>query len=113
MTKKEKIKYIIKILVIGIIIYYFIPAFGYGINTDLANIYAKICVLLINSIYAILSGIFVTYKCGFKWYFPALIIILYIPSALFYYNNDTVIYSVLYIIMYIIGTLIQMNIRKK
>lgn len=54
----------------------------------------------------------ITKKCGFKWYYSFLVAFIYVPSALFYYNNDTVIYSVLYIIMYIVGTLIQLNIRK-
>ena len=113
MTKKQKIKHIIKVLIIGIIIYYFIPAFGYSINMDFANIYAKICVLLVNNIYALITGMIITKKCGFKWYYSFLVAFIYVPSALFYYNNDTVIYSVLYITMYIVGTLIQLNIRKK
>ena len=87
MSRKEKVIEVLKVLGYGLLVYYFIPFFAYGFNESGANIYAKICVLLVNNIYA--------------------------PSAFFYYNNDTVIYSVLYIIMYIVGTLIQLNIRKK
>ena len=113
MSRKEKVIEVLQVLDYGLLVSYFIPAFGYSINTDFANIYAKICVLLVNNIYALITGMIITKKCGFKWYYSFLVAFIYVPSALFYYNNDTVIYSVLYITMYIVGTLIQLNIRKK
>lgn len=113
MSRKEKVIEVLKVLGYGLLVYYFIPFFAYGFNQSGANIYAKICVLLVNNIYALIAGIIITKKCGFKLYYSFLVAFIYVPSALFYYNNDTVIYSVLYIIMYIVGTLIQLNIRKK
>ena len=102
MSRKEKVIEVLKVLGYGLLVYYFIPFFAYGFNESGANIYAKICVLLVNNIYALIAGMIITKKCGFKWYYSFLVAFIYVPSALFYYNNDTVIYSVLYIIMYIV-----------
>lgn len=113
MSNKKKMIEIFKILGFGLIVYYFIPFFAYGFDQNVANIYAKICVLFVNNVYALISGMIITKKIGFKWYYSFLVASIYIPSALFYYNKDTIIYSILYIIMYIVGTLIQLNIRKK
>ena len=55
MSRKEKVIEVLKVLGYGLLVYYFIPFFAYGFNQSGANIYAKICVLLVNNIYALIA----------------------------------------------------------
>lgn len=108
-----KLKEILKVLAIGLLVYYFIPFFAYGFSQSIANVYATICVLIINSLYAIFAGMILMKKIGFKWYCSFLVAILYIPSAFLYFNAGNYIYAILYVIMYLVGTLIEANIIVK
>lgn len=99
--KKMKInKLFLIILLIGIFIFYLIPCFAFNMNGADANNYASICILFINSLYIIVSAILLTKKNGFKWYYM-LIILLFIPSVILYFNKTTLIYILLYIVEYL------------
>lgn len=108
--KSKKILFII--LFIGFIIYYFIPDFAQNMNEDVANNYASVCVIFINSIYMIASSIVLTKYLGFKWYYPLLIGILFIPSVILYFNYSCIYYVLIYIVEYFFGSSLYIKYKK-
>lgn len=96
-------------LLIGIVIFYIIPHFGIDMSKDAANNYACICILFINSIYVLVSSILLTKYDKFKWYYALLIGLLFIPSVVLYFNKTSVVYSLLYITEYLIGSSIYIK----
>lgn len=102
----QKIETFLWITIISIIIYYVIPMVGFGMDDFFANIFAKICVLLINVIYSFYLGILLSKKNNFKWYYFSLVGILFVPSAFMIYDISTIYFSIIYIIICIMGSLI-------
>lgn len=100
----KNIKTLILIILIGLFVYYVIPAFANGMNQSNANNFAGLCILFINSVYAIVSGFILTRFNGFKWYYSIIIGILFIPAALLHYNSSTIIYALLYILEAMVGS---------
>lgn len=99
----KKSRNLLIIVLIGIVIYYLIPFLGRGMNNTNSSDYGSLCVYFINSIYAIVSGIILTKNNGFKWYYSFIIGILFIPASLYFFNKETMIYSMLYILEYLVG----------
>lgn len=100
----KNMKNLILILLIGIFIYYIVPSLAGGMSdSDLDN-FAILCVLFINSIYAIVSGFMLTKLNNFKWYYSIIIGALFIPAAFIHYNSSTMIYTLLYILEAMVGS---------
>lgn len=97
-------KKILIIILIGLVIYYFVPSFASGMNDNDSSNFGSICVYFINSIYSIFAGIYLTKEYGFKWYYSFIIGILFIPSSLMYFNKETIVYSILYVLEFLIGS---------
>lgn len=94
----RNIKILILIILVGFFVYYIVPELANGMNeSDISN-FAVLCILFINSVYAIVSGFILTKCNGFKWYYPIIIGILFIPAALLHYNLTTMVYTLLYIL---------------
>ena len=68
-----------------------------------------ICVIFINSVYVITSGILLTKYDGYKWYYAFIIGLVFIPSVVIYYNLITMVYTLLYILEFMIGSSISMR----
>lgn len=100
----KNMKNLILILLIGVFIYYIIPEFASSMSKEDADNFAVLCILFINSIYAIVSGFMITKLNNFKWYYSIIIGILFIPSALLHYNQSTMIYTLLYILEAMVGS---------
>lgn len=100
----KSFKYLMWVLLVGFFIYYITPEFANGMNDADANNFAAICVLFINSVYAITSGFILTKLNGFKWYYSVIIGILFIPAVFLNYNTGTAIYSILYMLEVMIGS---------
>lgn len=109
----KSFKYLIWVLLIGFFVYYIIPEFANGMSDKDANNFAAICVLFINSLYAIISGFILTRYNGFKWYYSIVIGLLFIPSVLLKYNVDTMIYTILYMLEVMIGSSIYIKYSVK
>ena len=106
MKKIYKIEELMWIIVISVIIYLLIPPlilYLLPINKDVCS---KVCVLLINTIYVFISCMKYTKKNSFKWYYPILLGMTFIPCSLLIYNFDTIYYSVYYIVIGLISSLI-------
>lgn len=100
----KNVKNLIFVLLIGIFVYYIIPIFVNGMSEIDANNFAVLCVLFINSIYAIVSSFILAKLNNFKWYYSIIIGILFIPASLLHYNLSTMIYTLLYILEAMIGS---------
>ncbi len=109
----QKIEKFLWIILISFIVYDFIPIFAYLMSESAANNYAKICVLFINSIYSLLAGIILTKQDGFKWYYSIVIGILFIPSSILLYNFSTIIFSIVYIVICLVGSLLYYKYSNK
>lgn len=109
----DKIKTIIWICIISSVIYAIFP-------TTLALFLGKynliisiICVYFINVIYSFVSGLILTKKKGFSFSNCIILGLIFIPWSLIIYNLSTVYYSILYIFICLISSLIcYKNISK-
>ena len=108
-----KNKSLLWILLIGFLVYYIVPEFANDMNEVDANNFAVLCVLFINSLYALVSGILLTKFNGFKWYYPIIIGIVFIPAVLLNYNMSTIIYSILYMLEFMIGSSVYIRYLSK
>ena len=58
---------------------------------------------IVNSLYALISSIIISKKYGFNILIVLLIAVLFIPTALIYYNKTALIYTIIYFILAFIG----------
>ena len=68
---------------------------------------------IINSLYALISSIIMSKKYRFNILIVLLIAILFVPTALIYYNRTALIYVIIYFILALIGDFIGEFIYKK
>lgn len=109
----KNVKILILIILIGLFVYYIVPEFANGMNeSDIKN-FAILCILFINSVYAIVSGFILTKYNGFKWYYPIIIGILFVPATFLHYNLTTMIYTLLYILEAMVGSSICIKYLNK
>lgn len=102
----QKIERILWIIIISIMVYIIIPLPGFAMSDLWSGIYAKVCVLIVNILYVLLANIILTKKDSFKWYYSVTIGILFIPASILIYDLSTIYFSILYIILGIISSLI-------
>lgn len=93
---KKYIKEII-IVLLQILIFYISPLFGN--KNDPAGVLGIIALLTI--FLAIITGIIIKEKRKFSY--PPLVVILFLPSILIYYNESAIIYAVWFLIESMIG----------
>lgn len=108
-----RIESILWVMIISFMVFSLIPSFGYLMDDSSADNYAKICVLFINSIYCFTSGIVLTKKEGFKWYYSLVIGLTFIPSVFMYYNIGSIYFSIIYILIVLIGSLMCLKYTRK
>lgn len=109
----NRIESILWVMIISFIIFSLIPPFGYLMDDTSADNYAKVCVLFINSIYCFTSGIVLTKKDGFKWYYSLVIGLTFIPSVFMYYNIGSIYFSIVYILIVLVGSLMYLKYTRK
>ncbi len=109
----DRIESILWVFIISFSIFSIIPSFGYLMDESSANNYAKVCVIFINSIYCFLSGIVITKNKGFKWYYSLVIGLTFIPSVFMYYNIGSIYFSIIYVLIVLIGSLMYLKYTRK
>ncbi len=67
--------------------------------------------LLAVPILCLLAGIILGVLAGFKWYFPLVIGILFLPAVYLYFNSTTLVYIPIYAVIGCIGQLLGWGIR--
>lgn len=102
----NKVESIVWVLITSIAIYLLLPLCLFIFLDKYNAIISVICILFINTLYAFISGIVFTKKNGFSFILSLILGILFIPYGLMIYNNDAIIYSVLYIAVSLISSLI-------
>jgi hypothetical protein len=107
--KKTKTFFII--LLIGLFVYYLVPLSASGMSNSDSSNFGSLCVYFVNSIYAIASGVILTKNNGFKWYYSFIVGVLFIPASLIYFNKTTVVYALLYVLEFMIGSSLYINYK--
>ncbi len=100
----EKIEMVVWTLLISVIIYFLVPVFtSLILNTKTTSI---ICILFINTVYVFVSSLIYNKKYGFKWVYPVITSLLYVPFSLLLYKTSNVIYFIFYILVGMVSQLI-------
>ena len=93
--------------IIVIINFYILPFIA---NNLIANDFGKtvliFLLLVVSPLISLIGGVCFTQKKMSDWYFPLIVVGLFIPSIYVYYNDTALVYSLLYFIMAIIGIVI-------
>ena len=108
-----RIENIIWITLISIIIYLIVPLIFRLIFKEYDNVISVLCVLFINVIYSFISSLVLTKKYGFNYIYPIIIGIVFIPCSYMLYNIWAIIYSILYIVIGLVGSLICFKYTSK
>lgn len=102
---KKYLKEILTLL-IQLYMFYIFPLFAGP--TDMMGM--VLIIIIVTFILSIFMGMFS--KIKFKYIYPILISILFIPSAYLYYNNTELIHAVWYLIVSYTGLIIGIIINK-
>lgn len=107
----DRLESIIWIFLISLVVYFILPISMTLIMKPKTS--SIICVFLINVIYSFIICLVHAKKHGFKWYFPIIIGMLFIPFSLLLYTEVTIIYFVLYVLVGLVSELICYKYLKK
>lgn len=102
----DKIEVLIWLLIISSIVYLLLPLTTFLLGESYIQIVSILCVLFVNVIYSFILNLVITKKYDFKWYFPVIIGLLFIPYSLILYSPTTVCFFALYIIVGLLASLI-------
>lgn len=98
------------IVLLQLFMFYIFPSFAGP--TDVMGM--VVLIIVATFILSLLLGIMS--KSGFKYFYPALIAVLFVPSVFIYYNDSALIHAVWYLVIssagLLSGTLINLVIRK-
>ena len=108
-----KIENIIWISIISVIVYLLFPLILMATFKNYSSVISIICVLFINVIYSFISSLFLTKKYGFTYIYPITISITFLLCSPIIYNFETVIYSILYLVVALVGSLIYYKYSQK
>lgn len=77
-------------LILNIIAFYLLP----NLISDTGS--GMFILLIIIPLATLLSGILIGVKSCFKWYYPILVGLIFIPSIFIYYNESALVYAPIY-----------------
>ncbi len=100
-----------------VVVFFIMPAFSYAVPTQFVTMFMMLCAAA-NSLVILLTTIILAIKEGFKWYYPLIIVVLYIMSTSIYQTDFMIPNAISYLILsysshvigYIIGKIIDRNI---
>ncbi|WP_425539216.1 hypothetical protein [Microaceticoccus formicicus] len=96
----REFKKIVPYLVVNFIAFYLLP----NLISDTGS--GMFILLVIIPLTCVLTGIVLGMKNTFKWYYPVLVGLLFIPSIYIYYNESALVYAPAYGILALIGSLL-------
>jgi hypothetical protein len=110
----KKIKLQLILFIIGSIgLFYLVPSIvPLILSSEKGFAFAILTLMIINPIYIFLSGYIFTKHNGFKWYFPLIIGVIFIPSILMLYNSSATVYTIVYSVLSYLGSLISIVTMK-
>lgn len=96
----KEIKKSIPYLIVIIIAFYLLP----NLIKDTGS--GILMLLVVMPLTCLLTGFVFGRRNSFKWYFPVLVGILFIPSIFIYYNESALIYAPVYGVLSLVGVII-------
>lgn len=99
-----------------VVVFFIMPAFTYVVAPQHATAVMMLCTAA-NSLVILATTIILAIKEGFKWYYPLIIVVLYIMSTSIYQTDFMIPNAISYLILsysahiigYIISKLIERN----
>lgn len=82
--------------------FYLIPLAGMVFHIGDTG-YFMMTLLVVTPLICILSGVAFAARCGFVWYYPVLIALLFIPAVFVFYSRSALVYAVTYGILTLAG----------
>ena len=112
MKKIYRIEELLWNIFVAVLVYLFIPVSLLTIPNINHDILSRGCVVFINMVYVFVSSLIYTKKNGFSWYYPVIIGITFIPCCILLYDDTTAIYSIFYIVVGLLSSLICYKYKK-
>lgn len=103
----SEFKKIIPYLIVNAIAFYLLP----NLISDTGT--AMFILLIIIPLTCFLTGIVIGLKNRFKWYYPILVGLLFIPSVFISYNESALIYAPIYAVISSLGAFLGLIKFKK
>lgn len=110
--KKTKVQLVVYTLS-TIVLFYLIPSIAPLIlSSNKGFAFAILTLMIINPMYSFLIGYIFTKNNGFKWYFPLLIGLAFVPAIFTIHNSSATVYAVVYTAISYLGSLISIVTKK-
>lgn len=104
-------------LIAAMLLYYGVPAIAVGLKGQWGMTLMVLGLLLFNTLYCFFSGFLFTMKNGFRWYYPVLLGMLFIPIISTFYNSSAAAYAAAYVALCLLGCgvagLVKWLVRRK
>ena len=87
-------------LVIAMIAFYAMPIFIIDTGSGMFFL------LLVIPVFCFISGLIYGIIDGFKWFYPIILAVLFIPAIFIYFNSSALIYTLIYGVITLIGNMV-------
>lgn len=98
-TMKKMLPY----LLLATLLFYGVPSLAVNIKEGAKSLMV-LGLLAVNTIYCFISGLLFTLRNGFRWYYPILLGILFVPAVTAFYNSSATIYVFAYMLLAAAGS---------
>ena len=109
---KTNVKFMMIVFFLGIILFYVAPYCARTLSPTSEKYLFIMLLMIINPIYSFISGILFVISNEIKWYLPVTIGMLFAPTVFIFYNSSAIVYSIVYGVVCMIGSLIMIGIQK-
>lgn len=106
-------KQTLKILGIGVLIFYLVPFLASKLSADLGMGICIMMLFIFNSVYSFFASFLIAKEYGFRWDMPLFTGVVFEPSVYIFYNSSANIYLGAYIVIGYIGSGIGHLVYKK
>ncbi|WP_312641797.1 hypothetical protein [Hydrogenoanaerobacterium sp.] len=91
-------------LLSAVLLYYGVPAFAVGTTGDWGMTLMVLGLLGINTLFCFFSSFLFTLRNGFRWYYPVLLGVLFVPIITTFYNSSATVYVFIYMLLAAAGS---------
>ena len=109
----DRVEPYIWLLILCAFIYFILPVTFVSLIPKYSSIITIIFVLMINVVFSFVVGTINTKKKGFSYILPIYIGLVFIPFSIVLYNLFTILYSLLYIVVCYVASLITYKYKSK
>lgn len=108
----DKIEKYIWLLIICSFIYFILPLSFIALFPKQSGFITIVSVLFVNVMFSFVMGIISSKRHGFNYAYPIILGIYFIPFCLMVYTSSTLMYSLLYIVVCYVSSLIYYKYKK-